>query len=194
MVYLFSMNDDRELVARVIARAPGAFAGLVEQHQKLVWHLVYRMVQHPEDTRELSQEVFLKVHRSLHQFRFDSALSTWIGRIAFSVAARHLQRKRIPLVDNVSDEYDDTPLDRVGDEFDLEAACADEDLQQKMAQAMEGMPPLLRTALTLYYLDERSVVEVADIMDVPVGTVKSHLYRARQELRQRLLALTGGIA
>jgi RNA polymerase sigma factor (sigma-70 family) len=98
--------EDRELVTAVLARAPGAFEQLVARHQKLVWHLVYRMVQHPEDARDLSQDVFLRVHQSLSQYRFESALSTWIGRVAFSVASRHLQRKRLPLVE-ASHEGDD---------------------------------------------------------------------------------------
>jgi RNA polymerase sigma-70 factor (ECF subfamily) len=186
------MSEDRELVARAIAREPGAFAALVERHQKLVWHLVYRMVRHPDDTRDLSQEVFLKVHQRLHQFRFESALSTWIGRIAFSVAARHLERKRIPIVDLAGDdESGDAPLDRLGSDFDLEAACTNDDLQRQLRQALDGMPPLQRTLLTLYHLDELGVAEIAQVTRLPVGTVKNYLFRARRQLRDRFLTLTG---
>ena len=67
------------------------------RHKALVWHLVYRMVQHPEDARELSQDVFLRVHECLHQYRFESSLATWIGRIAFTVTTRHLQKKRLSM-------------------------------------------------------------------------------------------------
>lgn len=185
------MSEDRELVARAIAREPGAFTALVERHQKLVWHLVYRMVRHPDDTRDLSQEVFLKVHQRLHQFRFESALSTWIGRIAFSVAARHLERKRIPIADLADDdESGDAPLDRLGSDFDLEAACADDDLQQKLREALGNMPPLQRTLLTLYHLDELGVAEIAQVTELPVGTVKNYLFRARRQLRDRFVSLT----
>ena len=92
------MSEDQDIVNAVLARAPGAFERLMLRHKALVWHLVYRMVQHPEDARELSQDVFLRVHECLHQYRFESSLATWIGRIAFTVTTRHLQKKRLPMV------------------------------------------------------------------------------------------------
>src|SRR5687768_9481791 len=117
------MADDRQLVAAALAQAPGAFSLLVDRYQKLVWHLVYRMVPDQEHTRDLCQEVFLRVHRQLHQFRFDSALGTWIGRIAFNVASRHLRRRALLL----DDEADATEIvfGRDGREFDLAEAHAD---------------------------------------------------------------------
>jgi RNA polymerase sigma-70 factor (ECF subfamily) len=182
-------DDDRVLVDAVLARRPGSFEALVTRHQKLVWHLVYRIVQHPEETRDLSQEVFLKVHQRLHQFRFESALGTWIGRIAFSVASRHMQRKRLPMVEPGEDGT--SPLDRVSDDFDLEAACADTELLQHMNAAIEALPPLQRTLITLYHVDELGIADVARIAGLPTGTVKSHLFRARLRLRQHLESLEG---
>lgn len=186
------MSEDRQLVADVLARLPGAFERLVERYQKLVWHLVFRMVQHPEDTRELSQEVFLRVHQRLQQFRFDSALGTWIGRIAFNIAARHLQRKRIPLVEpHDGDDAGEDPVNRISDDFDLETACADADLMHKVATELERLPPLQRTIVTLFHLDELSVAEIALMMDMPAGTIKSHLFRARLQLRMQLETTAG---
>lgn len=175
---------DRALVEAVLARRPGAFEALVNEHQRLVWHLVYRMIQHPEDTRELSQETFLRVHRQLQRFRFESRLSTWIGRIAYHVALRHLERKRLPLVEPDEDEL--SPAEQLADDFDLAAACADENLLAHMHVALESLPPLPRTVLTLYYLEEMSVSDVAAVMDRPEGTVKNDLFRARNQLRAQL--------
>lgn len=181
------VGDDRKLVEDALARTPGAFARLVEANQKLVWHMIHRMVQHPEDTRELSQETFIRVHQRLQQFRFESALSTWIGRIAFSVAARHLQRKRIPLVDlSLEDDAGESGLEQVAMAFDLEKACADENLFNEVQASLESLPPVYRTIVTLYHLDELSVAEIAQVTDLPAGTVKSHLYRARRALRESL--------
>lgn len=187
------MNEDRQLVAGVLARTPGKFERLVERHQKLVWHLVFRMVQHPEDTRELSQEVFLRVYRRLDQFRYESSLATWIGRIAFNIAARHLERKRIPLLEP-QDEVDEDPVAQVRDDFDLEAACANDDLLAHVAQALELLPPLQRTIVTLYHLEELSVAEIALMTDTPTGTIKSHLFRARLQLREQLEGIMGEYA
>ncbi|RFF29500.1 RNA polymerase sigma factor [Wenzhouxiangella sediminis] len=172
---------DRALVEAVRSGREGAFAALVERHQRLVWHLVYRMVRHPEDCRELCQEVFIRVHAKLGQFRFDSSLATWIGKIAFSICARHLQRKRLPLLE--SGEDDTPPVETAADDFDLAAACADQQLLGYLQEALEELPPISRTVLTLYYLEEMSVGEVSEIMDKPEGTIKNLLFRARNRLR-----------
>jgi RNA polymerase sigma factor (sigma-70 family) len=186
------MNEDRDLVGDVLAQRRGAFERLVERHQRLAWHIVHRMVQHPEDTRELCQEVFLRVHQRLAQFRFESSLSTWIGRIAFSVATRHLQRRRLPMVnESAHDDGDDAPISRIGDGFDLESAFADAELVSAMTSAMEALPPLQRTLLTLYHLDELGIAEIARITDMPEGTVKNYLFRARARLRKQLEAMIG---
>jgi len=187
------MSDDQELVTEVLARTPGAFERLIARHKALVWHVVYRMVKHPEDARELSQDVFLRVHQRLHQYRFESSLATWIGRVAFSVASRHLQKKKLPLAESASDEEGDV-LDDVGDGFDLEAACADRETVDHLNAAIEALPPLQRTLVTLYHLDEMGIAEIGTITGLPDGTVKNYLFRARQRLRQRLETRLGAIA
>ncbi len=180
------MSEDQDLVTAVLARTPGAFERLVARHQKLVWHMVYRMVQHPEDARELSQDVFFRVHERLHQYRFESTLSTWIGRVAFSVASRHLQRKKLPMVEPADDDEGGSPWEQVSDGFDLEAACADGELMQLLGAAIEKLPTLQRTLVTLYHLEEMSVADIASVTDLPEGTVKNYLFRARSRLRQQL--------
>jgi len=187
------MSEDQDLVTAVLARTPGAFEKLVARHQNLVWHLVYRMVQHPEDARELCQDVFFRVHERLHQYRFESTLSTWIGRVAFSVASRHLQKKKLPMVEPAGEDDDLSPWELVSDGFDLEAACADSELMQLLGSAIEKLPPLQRTLVTLYHLDEMGVGEIASITGLPEGTVKNYLFRARSRLR-KLLEIRMGVA
>lgn len=184
------MNPDRALVEAVLARAPGAFERLVREYQGLCWHIIQRMVRHPEDARELCQETFLRVHQSLHQYRYESALKSWIGRVAYSIALRHLERQRIPLVESGSDDEPDL-LERVSDEFDLEAACADAEEARHLHAAIETLPPLQRTVLTLYHLEDASIAEIAQITGLADGTIKSHLFRSRLRLRERLEARVG---
>lgn len=178
------MTDDRQLVAAALTQAPGAFTTLVERHQKLVWHLVYRMVPDTEHTRDLCQEVFLRVHRQLHQFRFDSTLATWIGSIAFSVASRHLRRRQLALDDEAN--LDAIVLERDGGVFDLAEAYADAELLQRMHAAIELLPPLQRVAISLHYLEGQGIGEISEITGMPEGTIKSLLFRARLKLRQQL--------
>ncbi len=187
------MKDDRTMVQAVLERAPGAFERLVVQHQNLVWHMVYRMVQQRDDAEELCQEVFLRVHQKLHQFRYDSALSTWIGSIAFSIATRHLQRKRIAVADENDDE-EGSLLERIGDDFDLEAAHADRELHTHIVEAMNKLPPIQRTLITLYHLEEMNLLDIARITELPEGTVKNYLFRARLKLRQALEKRIGEVA
>ena len=186
------MTDDRALVDAVLANAPGAFARLVREYQGLCWHIIQRMVRHPEDTRELCQDTFLKVHQNLHQYRYESALKSWIGRVAYTVALRHLERKRIALVDpHMGDDEDFSLLDTIGDGFDLEANCADEEMSAHLHAAIDTLPPLPRTVLTLYHLDELSIPEIAQVTGLAAGTIKSHLFRTRLKLRETLEARLG---
>ena len=186
------MSEDEDLVKAVLARGPGAFERLVARHQKLVWHMVYRMVQHPEDARELSQEVFLKVHQNLGQYRFESSLSTWIGRIAFSVAGRHLEKKRLPMHEaRAGDEEGEPAYQQVADSFDLEAACANHETMGLLQAAIDKLPAMQRTLVTLYHLEEMGVGEIATVTGLPEGTVKNYLFRARARLRATLEAKLG---
>jgi RNA polymerase sigma-70 factor (ECF subfamily) len=180
-------SEEETIVAAVLARTPGAFERLVERHQKLAWHMVHRMVQQPEETRELCQEVFLRVFQRLHQFRFESTLATWIGRIAFSVASRHLRRKRLPIVDlEKDDEHPEAPIERIGDGFDLQQQCERDDMLARLARVLGDLPPLQRTLVTLYHLDELPIADIAAITGLPDGTIKSHLFRARLKMREQL--------
>jgi RNA polymerase sigma-70 factor (ECF subfamily) len=181
-----SMDDDRGLVTAVLANVPGAFERLVRDYQGLCWHIIQRMVRHPEDTRELCQEAFLRVHQCLHQYRFDAALKSWIGQVAYSVAKRHLERKRIPLAEPAADADGLSLLDHVGDGFDLEAETADDEIARHLHAAIESLPPLQRTLLTLYHLDELPIAEIAGITGLAEGTIKSHLFRSRKMLRDAL--------
>jgi len=184
-------SPDRDLVDAVLANRPGAFERLVREHQGLCWHIIQRMVRNPEDARELCQDTFLRVHQYLHQYRYESALKSWIGRIAFTIALRHLQHKRIPLVDPGSDNDGMDRVENIGDGFDLEASCVDEETARHLHEAIEALPPLQRTLLTLYYLEETPIPEIARITGLATGTIKSHLFRSRLRLRDALETRTG---
>ena len=185
------MDADRALVEAVLANRAGAFEQLVRDYQGLCWHVIQRMVRHPEDTRELCQEAFLRVHRYLQQYRFDSPLKSWIGQVAYSVAKRHLERKRIALADmhvGGGMDEDDGPslLDNIGDGVDLQDAHAQADDERELHAAIERLPPLQRTILTLYHLEELPIGEIATITGLAEGTIKSHLFRSRKTLREFL--------
>jgi len=166
-----------------VAGTPGAFERLVRDYQRLCWHVVDRMVRHPDDTRELCQEVFLRIHRSLHQYRGESALKSWIAQVAYSVARRHLERRRIPIVDSAGDDNSPSIEQSISDGVDLEAVTSDQEITKHLHAAIEVLPPLQRTVLTLYHLEEMPIGEIAQVTGLAQGTIKSHLFRSRKRLR-----------
>jgi RNA polymerase sigma factor (sigma-70 family) len=180
------LSEDRALVEAVLGNAPGAFERLVHRYQGLCFHIIQRMVRQPDDTRELCQEAFLRVHQYLRQWRGDSPLQAWIGQVAYSVARRHLEKKRIPLQNATDAEAHQSLLDSVDDGFDLETATSDGEAARCLHAEIEKLPPLQRTLLTLYHLDEVPIAEIAKITGLAEGTIKSHLFRTRARLREAL--------
>jgi RNA polymerase sigma-70 factor (ECF subfamily) len=183
---------DRPMVEAVLARTPGAFEALVRAHQGLCWHVINRMVRHPEDTRELCQETFLRVYRHLHQYRFESSLRSWIGQVAYSVALRHVQRKGLPLVEADDAGHGVPRLEEIAGDVDIEAASARGEVIALLREEIEALAPLPRTLLTLYHMDEVPIPEIAVMTGLAAGTIKSHLFRSRARLRERLALRLGG--
>lgn len=181
-----SLDEDRTLAAAVLAGDGRAFERLVRDYQRLCWHVIQRMVRHVEDTRDLCQETFLRVHQYLHQYRGESSLKAWIAQVAYSVAKRHLERKRIPIAEDSEENDGISLLDRAPDAFDLEAATIEGESSGLLHEAIEHLAPLQRTILTLYHLDEMPIGEIAQVTGLAEGTIKSHLFRSRKQLRDAL--------
>ena len=179
-------SDEHARVRSVLVNEANAFESLVRDYQKLCWHIVFRMVHDPDDARDLCQETFLRVHRQLHQFRFECPLKSWIGRIAYSIALRHLERQRAAPVSYLDDEGESAAETLADESPDLESASGDEQLAARLRQGVEALPPVPRTLVTLYHLEELTITEIATITAMSEGTIKSHLFRARASLREWL--------
>jgi RNA polymerase sigma factor (sigma-70 family) len=177
------MSADRGLVEAALADEPGAFERLVRQHQRLCWHIIYRIVDNRQDAEDLCQETFLRVHRYLHQYRYESALNTWIGQIAYSVALRHMERRRVPIVERGEDDSDVSIVENMADCTDLEALVFNDDVVRHVRDSLESLPPLQRSFISLYHLEGLSIAEISRITGLAHGTIKSHLFRARLRLR-----------
>jgi RNA polymerase sigma-70 factor (ECF subfamily) len=162
----------------------GSFEELVASYQGLCWHIIYRMVKDPEISRELCQETFLRVYQKLHQYRQQRALKGWIGRIAYTIALRYLQRRSVP-VESVG-AGDEAGVEQVAGDFNLEQASIDAELLAHLRTQIESLAPVPRTLLSLYHLEELSIDEIAAITGMSAGTIKSHLFRARLRLRAAL--------
>src|SRR5438128_4777127 len=116
-----AQSDDRTLVEQVLAQRPAAFEQLIKRYQGLCWHIIYRLVRHPEDARDLCQDCFVRVLRYLPGYRHECSLKSWIGRVAYSTAARHLQRQRIPMSELPDDDDGDAAPTSPSEDTDLAA-------------------------------------------------------------------------
>jgi RNA polymerase sigma-70 factor (ECF subfamily) len=181
------LDDERVLVQKILTGDPDAFTRLIDKYKALVVHIVYRMVASPEDREDICQEVFVKIYRNLGGFRFESKLSTWIARVAYNTCVNHLEKKREFLLGEVRPDLE--TLDDLSGEADRPDEAAEEtDVSLRLRTEIERLPVAYRTIITLYHLEEMSYSEIGEIMNLPEGTVKSHLFRARKHLKVRLLA------
>lgn len=175
------MVDDRVLVSRVLNGDLQAFRALIKQHERLVAHMVGRVVKQDEDREELCQDVFLKVHEKLAEFAFQSQLSTWIATIAYRLAINHLRKKKIEITD--LPETESAMAVFVSDERADE--MEDEDVELYLMKLIDALPVQYKVVITLYHLDHKNYAEIGEITGMPEGTVKNYLFRARQLLKEK---------
>ena len=170
---------------------PDDFADLVREHQGLVFRTLRRMLG-TDDVDDHAQEVFLRLHRALPQFGQRSRLSTYLYRIVVNVAQDAWVRRRRPDHAASSSREDATALeDRLPDRGpSVHAILERRELLAAVERALTDLPPPERTAIVLFHQEERSYDEIAAVLDVPVGTVRTHLHRGRAKLaalvRERL--------
>jgi RNA polymerase sigma factor (sigma-70 family) len=181
------MTDNKLIVKKILAGNKKAFETLIRQHQRLVSHVVFRMVDNRADREDICQDVFLKVYQNLGGFQFESKLSTWIAKIAYNTCLNYLEKKRVLLYDDLSTE--ERNLETVPTTADGPDRLAEgKEISDLLRSEIDKMPVHYRTILTLYHLDQMSYQEIGDSMDLPEGTVKSYLFRGRKLLKERLMA------
>jgi RNA polymerase sigma-70 factor (ECF subfamily) len=145
------------------------------------------MVSDPTDKEDLAQEVFVKVFRKLGSFRAESKLSTWIAQIAFNTTVNFVQKKKPALLGDITDD-DDASLDSfAADLSEPDDRAVRTDMGDRIREEIDQLPVQYGLIVTLYHLEEMSYKEIGEILSLPDGTVKSHLFRGRKLLKERLL-------
>lgn len=169
------------MIKQVLSGNLNAFTFLVKKHQKLVSHLIYRIIHQKEDVEDLSQEVFIKVYRNLKNYRGDSKLSTWIATIAYNTAISWYRKK------SISEETELPETQQiVNPGLEAQEIMEKNELKRLILKKVEELPGHYRTIVTLYHLEEFSYKEIEEITGLPEGTVKTHLFRARKLLKEKL--------
>ncbi|MCG6937202.1 MAG: RNA polymerase sigma factor RpoE [Gammaproteobacteria bacterium] len=180
---------DQELVARVQQGDNKAFDLLVLKYQVRLSKLVSRFLRNQSDVQDVVQEAFIKAFRALPSFRGDSAFYTWLYRIGINTAKNHLvaQSRKNPANGIDAQEAEDYGASEWLKEYsspEREALTAE--LEKTIYQAMGDLPPDLREAITLREIEGLSYEEIAEVMDCPVGTVRSRIFRAREAIDNKL--------
>jgi RNA polymerase sigma-70 factor (ECF subfamily) len=174
-------SSERELVERCRAGDERAFQELVDRYKDLVFALLARTVQDRSRAEDLAQEVFLRVHRGLPYFRGEARLSTWIYRIVANVCAQEAVK---PTAMSLEDE-------RVRGQVAASTSARDQrfgaiELRDRLEKAVARLPPNYRFLVAAHYLDGVRYEDLAEALQLPLGTVKTQLHRAKQQLRRLL--------
>jgi RNA polymerase sigma-70 factor (ECF subfamily) len=172
--------DDGSLVAAALAGRSDAFGILVERYERAVYHLCLRTTRDAEDARDCTQEAFFKAFRGLRTFKPGSKFSTWIFSIAYHACCDRLGTRKRFAERELPDRADPAP----GPAAVAEAL----DDAHALRAAIDALPEKYRAVVTLYHLQGRQYDEIARVLGLPMGTVKTHLFRAKDLLRKALVA------
>lgn len=185
---------DFELVQRTVAGDQKAFEMLVIKYQRRIERLIGRMVRDVDLVEDIAQETFIRAYRALHQFRGDAQFYTWLYRIAVNTAKKALvDMKRDPTISESalrpsSSEDDETyrPGNEPISDETPETVLAANEIAAAVEAAMDALPVELRQAVTLREIEGMSYEEIAEVMDCPIGTVRSRIFRAREAISARV--------
>ena len=185
-IYMRETFDEKGLILKILSGDQQALRQFIDMHQRLVSHIVFRMIPIEREREDICQNIFIKIYQNLGTFHFQSKLSTWIGAIAYNTCLNYLEKKKIPLREDIPGDYS------IPDYADTDVLLPDahverEDTSIRIRRELMKLPAIFRTILTLFYLDELSYREIGAVMDLPEGTVKSYLFRGRKYLKDRLL-------
>jgi RNA polymerase sigma-70 factor (ECF subfamily) len=179
--------DDRRLIAESLRGQTAAYGVLVRRYQDRLFNTVYRLLDSPEDAQDVVQESFISAYQSLASFKGDSQFFTWLYRIAMNAAISLRRRKRATVSLDTGSKHDIVidPLDQSRDNQPGDAMERREE-ESKLQSALSRLSAEHRTVIVLKDIDDMRYEDIAEVLDVPIGTVRSRLHRARLELRELL--------
>ena len=179
-------TDDAALVRRCLEGDNSAFDKLIDRYKRQVYSVIYRMVRNPADAEDIAQDAFIKAYRALSSYNDSYPFITWLFKIAHNTAIDHLRANKAQLL---SLDVEESPLeDECSDQklMDSVDALSDKSLLDK---ALSTLPPVYREILALRHQQEFSYTEISETLGIPEGTVKIRLFRARNLMKEKMLAL-----
>jgi RNA polymerase sigma-70 factor (ECF subfamily) len=185
---------DKQLVERVQRGDKRAYDLLVLKYQHKIVGLVGRYLRDQDEVQDVAQEAFIKAYRALPRFRGDSAFYTWLYRIAINTAKNHLvsRSRRPPDTDIDVDMEEGTHQESLSDMVNPENSLATDQLEAVVYRAIDDLAEDLKVAVTLREFEGLSYEEIAEVMDCPVGTVRSRIFRAREAIEKKIAGIEKG--
>lgn len=180
-------QTDADLVRQTLSGNTSAYNGLVQRYQRQVYNLAYRMLGNAEDAGDLVQDTFLRAYGALSSFRQDASFLTWLYKIASNLCIDQLRSRKAKSTLSLDVELEEgrEPAADIRSSGPEEAAVRSS-VQDVVQRAVLNLPDKYRAVVVMRHLQDMSVDEIARILDLPTGTVKTHLFRARDMLRGRL--------
>jgi RNA polymerase sigma factor (sigma-70 family) len=176
-------KDDWYYIRKVLDGDPNSFAPLVEKYKTMAYNISLKLVRHPEEAEEITQDSFIKAYRSLRGFKGDARFSTWLYRIVYNTSISHLRKnQRIVRPDNGERELLNLP--DMGQE-----SQNDEFMAAALKKAVDELPELERTMIILYYYEESGIDDIASVTGLTISNVKVRLFRARKKLHDQIQQL-----
>ncbi|MDF1544755.1 MAG: sigma-70 family RNA polymerase sigma factor [bacterium] len=182
-------NNDLEIIQEALAGSQKAFRTLTERHQTAVFHIIFKIVRDKETTNDLVQETFMKAFASLASYRSEYRFSTWLYKIAANCSIDFLRKKRINALS--LDQQLQTKEGTVEIEVPDNSYNPEKDLVRKqqsfsIAEAIDSLPDKYKEVIIYRHKDDKTYEEIAELLDIPVGTVKARIFRARELLKKKL--------
>jgi len=178
--------EDSRLIQECLQGRAEAYAELVRKYQDRLYNTVHRLVGNAEDARDLVQDAFIQAYRSLDRFHGDSAFYTWLYRIAVNAAISHKRRHRVMVSFDAGGQGSSFEPADDALQSDPSGRMEQDDRDRQVREALDGLPSEYRAVLVMKEIDGYKYETIAQMLDCPIGTVRSRLHRARLELRERL--------
>lgn len=184
------MTDEKAVIRQVLGGDTDAFSHLVTAYEKQVYNLCLRMVSGPEDAADLTQEAFVKAWQGLQFYKFEASFSTWLYRLTTNLCIDHLRRQKRRTAVSLTVDGDDgaEELELPSNEPEPEEVLLEQERRKALTDAMTRLDGQERALLQLRVVEELSYEQIAEVLDIKVGTVKSRLARTREKLRNILQA------
>ncbi len=184
-----SKLEDYELIGNALKGDQSAYDRLMKKYYKLVNNLIYRMIYNKEDVEDLTQEAFIKAFNSLEKFDHQFAFSTWLYKIASNNCIDYLRKKKLSTISidkEIDSEDDDLRFEIPDNDYKPDRNILDTEKKKILEDAIASLPEKYKTVILLRHQDEMEYEEIAQKLNIPLGTVKAHIFRGRELLNKYL--------